>query len=300
MNVSRRDFLKAVSLSAAALGLTQADVLRLHRALADPNAPSVVWLQGAGCTGCSVSFLNRMSGQAPQTAADVLINSINLVYHPNVMALAGDSAVAQAEAAYSRGGYVLVVEGGVPQAFGGAPCWAWTYNGQDVTFAEAVRDLAARAAKVVCVGNCASFGGVAAAPPNPTKVVGVNALTGSQTINIAGCPAHPDWLTWAIVQILLGKSIALDTYGRPKALYGPKTVHDQCPRREKEEAERYGLDGRCLEELGCRGPGTLANCPIHQWNNGVSWCVDANSPCIGCTDPAFPFVGAILGGEGDD
>jgi hydrogenase small subunit len=82
--------------------------------LANPNGPTVIWLQGSGCTGCTESFLNLISTSDPKTAADVLINSINLTYHPNLMALAGDSAVAQAQKAYTAGGYVLVPDPGYP------------------------------------------------------------------------------------------------------------------------------------------------------------------------------------------
>ena len=62
-------------------------------------------------------------------AANVLIDAVNLVYYPNLMAAAGQDAVAEAEAVYTKGGYVLAVEGGIPTAFGGNACYAWTYNG---------------------------------------------------------------------------------------------------------------------------------------------------------------------------
>ena len=121
----------------------------------------------------------------------MLIDAINLVYHPNLMSLAGQDAVAQAEAAYKKGGYVLAVEGGVPTAFGGRACYAWTYNGMEVTFEQAVQDLADKAAGILCIGTCAAWGGIPAAPPNPTGVMGVKALTGKTTINIPGCPTSP-------------------------------------------------------------------------------------------------------------
>lgn len=291
MKVSRRDFLKFLGASAATLGLSATDLGRLQKVLANPASPSVIWLQGAGCTGCSESFLNRISSAAsePKTAADVLINSINLMYHPNLMALAGEDAVDQAEAAYNKGGYVLAVEGGIPTAFGGNTCWAWSVGGKEVTFQEVVTTLAGRAAAILCIGTCASWGGIPAAPPNPTGVKGVKAATGKNTINIAGCPPHPDWIVWAVVQILLGKSISLDRYGRPKFLFG-STVHDRCPREDRDEAHTFGVDNRCLEELGCRGPHTRGNCPTQLWNNRTNWCVDANAPCIGCTEPQFPFT----------
>ena len=287
MNVSRRDFLKFCGISAAAVGLTTSELGLLEKALASPTGPSVIWLQGSGCTGCSESFLNRISTEGPQTAANVLVDAINLVYHPNLMALAGQDAVAQAEAAYQKGGYLLAVEGGIPTAFGGRACYAWTYNENEVTFEQAVRTLAAKAAGILCIGTCAAWGGIPAAPPNPTGVMGVKELTGKDTINIPGCPTHPDWIVWAVVQLLVGKPIALDSFGRPTQFFS-KTVHDLCPRNGGTMATKIGVDKTCLMDLGCRGPMTMSNCPQQKWNNRVNWCVDANAPCIGCTEPGFP------------
>ncbi len=286
MKITRREFLKICGTSAVALGLNAIDLGRLKEVLANPNGPTVIWVQGSACTGCSVSFLNRISTSAPLTAADLLINSVNLAYHPNLMALAGDSAVAEIEKVNSKGGYILAVEGGVPTNFGGSACWAWSKN-QDVTFKQAVLYLSTNAAAILCVGTCASFGGIPAAPPNPAGVKSVQAVTGKTTINIAGCPAHPDWIVWVVAQLLLGKAITLDSYGRPRTLFN-RTVHDQCPREESDEARTFGIDRRCLRELGCRGPETRANCPRVLWNGGANWCIDANAPCLGCTNPNFP------------
>ncbi|MEN6549424.1 MAG: hydrogenase small subunit [Armatimonadia bacterium] len=298
--MTRREFLKLASLSAGALGLTALDLSRLEEALAKVDGPNVIWLQGASCTGCSVSFLNRIATSAPTSAADVLINLINLRYHPQLMAVAGQSAAEQARAAYDSGNFILAVEGGVPTAFGGHACSAWTYNGQDVTLLEAVKSLAPRAKAVLSIGTCASFGGIAAAPPNSAAVKSVAAATGVSTINIAGCPVHPDWIVWAIAQLLAGKTITRDSYGRPTALYG-RTVHDQCPRRSTDETERLGVEGRCLKELGCRGPETRCSCPSTLFNGRVNWCIGANAPCTGCTEPSFSGTSAFyehVGGGG--
>lgn len=294
MIISRREFLKLCGISAAALGLTATEFGHLEQALANPGAPTVLWLQGAGCTGCSVSLLNRISDTGIKDSRDMLINAVNLKYHPNISAAAGDQAVGVIEDTYNAGNYILAIEGGVPTAFGGCTCWPWTLNGQDVTFKQAVTDLSSRAAGVVCIGTCASFGGMSAAPPNPTGVQSVQAATGVTTVNIAGCPPHPDWVVWALVQLLFGKSIPLDSYGRPTALYG-QTVHSICPRRDGPDSTTFGQDGRCLEELGCRGPNTMGGCPTSLWNNKNNWCVNANAPCIGCTSPTFPGSGRFFG-----
>jgi hydrogenase small subunit len=297
MEFTRRDFLKLATASAGVIGLSALELSQLEEALANPAGPTVLWLQGAGCTGCSVSLLNRVSATAPTSAGDLLINTINLAYHPNVMALAGQSAADVLQKAYAKGGYVLAVEGGVPTAFGGNTCWAYSYNGVDVTFKDALNALAAKASKILAIGTCASWGGVSAAPPNPYGVQGVGTATGRPVINIAGCPPHPDWVVWTIAQLILGRNIALDSYKRPTALYG-RTVHDQCPRREQDETDSFGPRG-CLKELGCRGPETHANCPAVRWNNAVAWCIGSNATCLGCSEPNFPGTAPFYRGEDD-
>jgi hydrogenase small subunit len=191
----------------------------LKEALDNPSGLRVIWLQGNPCTGCSVSFLNRISIRAPFAAKDVLISSINPADYPDLMAPAGNSAAAQIEAAHSKGSYILVVEGGVPTNFGGSARWAWSGDRQDVTLQQAVLGLSVKAAAILAVGTCAAFGGIPAAPPNPNGIKSVKNLTGKTTINIAGCPPHPDRIAWVVVQLLLNKPIFLDSSGRPTALF---------------------------------------------------------------------------------
>lgn len=283
MGITRRDFLKYCGVSAAALGLSSTDLLQMEELLANPSGPTVLWLQGSSCTGCSMSFLNFIAPTAPANPADILINNINLAYHPNVMSMAGQGAAEIARQAYNAGGYILAVEGGVPTGFGGRTCWAWTYNGVDVTFQQAVIDLASRASKILAIGTCASFGGIPAAGPNPAKIKSVATVTGKSAINIAGCPVHPDWIVYPIAQLLAGKAISLDASGRPAAIYG-NTVHSNCPRQNKYT---------CLWDKGCRGPAGHSNCPSILWNNKANWCVNANAPCNACTEPTFPGDAAL-------
>jgi hydrogenase small subunit len=289
MHITRRDFLKICGVSAAALGLSATDLFRLEQVLAATDAPTVLWLSGSSCTGCSISFLNHISASAPTDAGDILLNHINLAYHPNLMAAAGQTAAQAAYEAYNQGGYVLAVEGGVPTAFGGRACWPWTYNGTEETFQEVVTKFAGKAAAILCIGTCASWGGIPASGVtyvNPTQVKGVGAVTGKSTINIGGCPPHPNWVVWAIAQLLLGNPISRDSHGRPTYIFR-EDIHEDCPREDMNQVSTFGVNG-CLMGLGCRGPGTRANCASLKWNNGQSWCVEANAPCYGCTEPTFP------------
>ncbi len=311
MITSRRTFLRYCSLSAAALGLNTGKLGLLQNALANPNGPSVIWLIGSACTGCSVSFLNRISDKVgePATVAEVLTEAVNLVFHPTIMGAAGETSVAALKRVYNSGNYVLVLEGAVPTAFGGHPCVVYSYNGVEVTFQQAVQELSARANAVVCVGTCASFGGIPASGSNPTKAMSVRQLTGRPTINISGCPANPDWVVWAIVQLILGAPVPLDEDGRPIAIYSTDHqgaaaepfIHDKCPRNPGLhgvlEAENFGEQGHCLRYLGCRGPFTKSRCEA-SWN-GIggntypdphpgNWCIGVNAPCHGCVEKTFP------------
>jgi hydrogenase small subunit len=86
------------------------------------------------------------------------------------------------------------------------------------------------------------------------------------------------------------EALEVDNLARPTLIYG-KLIHENCPRRADFDkgkfAERLG-DAGCLYKLGCRGHYTYADCPLRQWNSGVSWCVKAGSPCLGCVEPEFP------------
>ncbi|MRR05912.1 MAG: twin-arginine translocation signal domain-containing protein [Deltaproteobacteria bacterium] len=286
MKVTRREFLKYCTASAVALGLTSA-LGPLARALAAGNGPPIIWLSASSCTGCTVSLANRVSSSAPVDLTDLLINTINLAYHPNLMGAAGDLAV-QTLRTVDDGSFILAVEGGIPTIYNGKTCILWSENGVDVTAMAAVNELAAKAAKILSIGTCAAYGGIPGGAPNPTAVKSVKALTGrSNIINIPGCPPHPDWIVWTIAQLLAGRNPSLDSSGRPTELFGA-TVHSKCPRRDTEWATSLSQTGRCLNNLGCKGQQTYADCASRKWNNGVNWCVGSDSLCQGCTQSTFP------------
>ena len=290
--ISRRDFLKYCTTIAGAMGLTVSGLIKLQNVLAAEGGPPVLWLQGQGCTGCSVSLLNSIYYM---TADQLLLNTIDLDFHATLMAGAGDLAVSAAKEAYANEGFVLVVEGAIPTAGRGEYCYLWP----GMTALKAVKTFSKKAAYILAVGTCAAFGGLVAGEPNPTRAMSVSNLVGQKTvINIPGCPAHPDWIVGTIAYLLTsGKVPALDQYGRPLSFF-QKTVHSECPNRHNFHdkaifAEKLG-DSGCLSKLGCRGIWTKADCPTRRWNSGSSgeyganWCIGGRSPCQGCTEPGFP------------
>lgn len=295
MGISRRAFLKYCIGSSALLGLDAAAVGKLSQLLAGTKEmPTVIWLEGSSCSGCTISLANLIGAKAdggPTDVQDLLTNYINLAFGKTLMSAAGDLAVSSLRAAQESANFILIVEGGIPTAYNGMACTVLTENGVDVTMREAVEELAPIAKAVVCVGACACFGGIPGADPNPTQVQTVTELTGIATLNIPGCPPHPDWIAGTLASVLCGTMPAVDALGRPTAFYG-KTVHASCPRKPLYElgrfADNFGQEGRCLASMGCNGPTTYADCSLRGWNNGFNYCMQSNGNCISCTESDFP------------
>ncbi|MGE4293959.1 MAG: hydrogenase small subunit [Desulfovibrio sp.] len=283
--VSRRDFMKLCGTVAAVMGMGPAFAPKVAEALTSKRRPSVVWLHNAECTGCSESILRGMN----PPFAELILGVISLDYHETVMAAAGEMAEkALHDATSSEYGYVCVVEGAIPTADDGiygkvAGRTMLDYNTEYVN----------KAAAVIAYGTCATYGGVQAAAPNPTKAVGVREITDKPVINISGCPPNPYNLLGTVVHFLQNGIPELDGEGRPVMFFGD-SVHDKCPRQkfydEDKFAESFGDEGArkgyCLLHLGCKGPYTYNNCPTVKFNQ-TNWPVEAGHPCIGCSEPNF-------------
>ena len=288
--VSRRDFMKFCTFLTATLGCSSAMVPKVAEVFAAPPAqrPPVIWLHFAECTGCTEAVLRTMYPWIDELLLDI----ISMEYHETIMAAAGHQAedVLHEAAEKYKGKFICVVEGAVATKYNGA---YGKIAGR--TFFDIGKEICPKAAAVVAIGSCASFGGVQAAKPNPGGYKGVADALGIGTVNIPGCPPNPINLVGTIVNyLLLGKLPALDNQGRPLFAYS-KTIHDQCPRRSHFElgefVEEFGSPeadmGFCLYKVGCRGPETYNNCPTVKFHGGTSWPVQAGHPCLGCSEPDF-------------
>jgi Ni,Fe-hydrogenase I small subunit len=291
MRISRRDFLKTASV----LAVASVELSRLETALAGPGSPSVIWLQGQGCTGCSVSFLNSIYYA---TVDSLLLNTINLEYHPNVMASAGTLAFNNAQeqkpsagemalfadqwltsgdniafdlnknkkvdlldfALLAKKGYILIVEGAIPTGDAGLFCTVG-----EIPLIQALPSFVNNAATVIALGTCASFGGLAAGAPNPTSAKSLTAALSylgisKSVINIPGCPVHPDWLVGTLSYILVnGTAPSLDSNKRPIDYFG-STVHSKCPNLSSYSSfTSRDHDGHISENRGCLRSGCHSN-----------------------------------------
>ena len=264
---------------------------------------NIIWLKGGACSGNTMSFLNAEQPSVIELVTDF---GIRILYHPTIAMEIGEQVNEVLNDAIN--GEVpldiFVFEGSVIEGadgtgnmnyFAGRPMKDW------------VSDLAKIANYVVAIGDCATWGGIIAVPPNPTESTGMqfhkkekggylgkNFITksGFPIINLPGCPAHPDWMTQILVAIATGRmdEVILDDFQRPKTFFAD-FVQNGCP-NVNSFSDRisgdFGKRGGCLfYEVGCRGPMTRASCNRILWNR-TSSKTRANHPCLGCTEPGFP------------
>lgn len=309
--VSRRQFLKLCSALAVTMGLRDAPALAsglargpstahlVAEALETKPRVPVMWLHFQDCTGCTEALTRSLS----PTLVDLVLNKITVDYHETLSAASGVQAEENKRAMMKQyaGQYLLVVEGSVPTANGGKYC---TIGGR--TAVDLLQEAAAGAAAVIATGNCAAFGGIPMAQPNPTGAVpAYELISGKPVAHIPGCPAIPEAFTGTLVNFLVfGKLPELDDLKRPVTFYGT-TVHDRCLRRPFYEAGKFAESfddegarkGWCLYKLGCKGPTTYNACASIKWGGGLSFPIQSGHPCLGCSEPNFWDNGGFYQGQ---
>ena len=266
---------------------------------------NVLWLQGGACSGNTMSFLNAEEPSACDLVTDFGINvlwqpSLGMDMGENVQKLLRDCVSGAIPLD------IFVFEGTVVNAPNGTGTWN-RFAGRPMK--DWVKELTAAAQFVVALGDCATWGGIPATAPNPSDSKGLQFLkkqhggflganfkskAGLPVINIPGCPAHPDWVTQVLVAVATGRAgeLELDDLQRPKTFFKSFT-QTGCTRNMhfayKVSATEFGQRKGCLfYDLGCRGPMTHSPCNRILWNRQSSK-TRAGMPCLGCTEPEFPF-----------
>ena len=289
--VNRRDFLKYCGATAALLGLSELYAPKIAAAIEKASKrPPVVWLNFASDSGCTEALIKATY----PTAADLILDVLSLDYNETIQAAAGKQAEEILDNSRKEGGYILVIEGGIPTKKGHG-----MIGGKEML--DIFKEFAPPAVAILAVGSCATFGGVPAAAPNPSQIIGVTQALNKlginkPVVNLDLCPVNVEFLTSVVVNfLLLGKLPELDSFGRPKMFYG-QTIHDNCERRAHFDAgrfvEKFGSKeealGYCLYKMGCKGPMTYSACSKVKYNSRVSWCIGAGGPCIGCAEQGWP------------
>lgn len=262
---------------------------------------TLFWLQTGACGGDSLAIL---SAESPSIEQLFTLHDIELLWHPSLSHQSAKhyDALLSRLIAGEQTLDILCIEGSIITAPHGTGLYdSWHGRAKK----DLVTELAARAGAVVAMGTCAAFGGVHAAPPNPSDCIGLQNDRGKPggllaadwrsrddlpVINIAGCPAHPHAMTQTLAWLAGGLPLELDGLNRP-AMHFSQVVHQGCTRNEYHEydIEETEPGGRaCMFfNLGCQGPLTQAVCNSDLWN-GKSSKTRVGVPCFGCTAPNFP------------
>jgi hydrogenase small subunit len=273
----------------------------------------VVWLtSGLGCDGESLALTAATSPSLEDLLGQAIPGAPSVVLHNAVYAYDVGEAFMQDLYDAEEGRlepFVLVLEGALGnERINGEGHWSGLgvdrETGQPITTNEWIDRLAPRAAAVIAVGTCATYGGIPAMKNNPTGAMGLpdylgwswKTRSGVPIVCLPGCPTQPDNLTDVLLYMVLhvtGRAPAprLDDQLRPTWLFG-YTAREGCSRAGFTEqgkfATEYGADRRCLVKLGCKGPVAKCNVPTRGWVNGVGGCPNVGGICIGCTMPGFP------------
>ncbi len=273
----------------------------------------VIWMTtGLSCDGDSVAMTSATNPSLEDIITGAIPGMPRVVVHNPVLAYENGAEFMEAWYQAEKGEldpFVLVVEGSIPnEEINGEGYWAGMGDnpetGQPITTNEWVDRLAPKAAAVVAVGTCATYGGIPAMKNNPTGAMGLpdylgwdwKSSAGLPVVCIPGCPAQPDNMTEALLYLVLhlgglAPVPELDDQLRPAWLFG-RTVHEGCNRAAFYEhgdfATEYGSDHRCLVKLGCKGPVVKCNVPVRGWVNGIGGCPNVGGICMACTMPGFP------------
>ena len=280
---------------------------------AEPTTIHVLWMAaGLSCDGESVAMTAATSPSLEDVLSGVIPGSPKVVLHMPMLAF--DNGDEFMQAFYDAEDdllhpFILVLEGSIAdERLAGEGHWTGfgvdPLDGQPITAAEWIDRLAPKAAAVMAVGTCATYGGIPAMRDNPTGAMGLpdylgwgwKSRSGLPIVCVPGCPSQPDNLTSTLFDLTLfigaiGPPPELDDQLRPRSLF-ERTTREGCSRAGFTEQGRfattYGNDSRCLVKLGCKGPIAKCNVPQRGWVNGVGGCPNVGGICIGCTMPGFP------------
>lgn len=255
MRITRRQFIKVISATAAAMGLGQLELEKMAEVLAKPSALGtvpVLWIQNQVCGGCITAFAGVFAGEvdytdlngdnfydttglvqakalnspgytagsnaSSSTVDDVLIDVIDLKFMNVIMGPAGELAASILQ--YYRdtaagGSFVAIIDGTIPSE--DKYCGLGYIDNDEIASPTDVQAIAQKAALVIAYGTCASFGGIPAGMNRKYDATN-GRYEGGTTTSTAFAGPVPD--SWAVNSYnLLQKVIRIPTCpGHPEAL----------------------------------------------------------------------------------
>jgi hydrogenase small subunit len=198
--------------------------------------PTLLWMECGACSGESMAILGAEGpGKEGHNLLDFLEqHHVQLLWHPS-LSLESPKEVAGIIDRILAGEQNLTlfcVEGSIIHGPDGTGMFD-TFGGKPKR--DIVAALSEKADHVLAMGTCAAFGGIPAAPPNPTESSGLQfrndrpgglfgpewrSRAGYPVLNLAGCPVDAATMIKTMSRILSGVPLELDLYNRPSSV-GP-------------------------------------------------------------------------------
>jgi Ni,Fe-hydrogenase I small subunit len=245
--------------------LKQLSAEQLQYLLGKDKEATLLWVECGSCNGESMAILGAEGpGKTGHNLSDFLEDEqVRLLWHPSL----SDKSPKEAAGIINRitaggeGLTILCVEGSIINGPHGTGMYD-TFDGRPKR--DIIRALCDQADYVIAMGTCAAFGGIPAAPPNPTESCGLQftneqpggllvpewrSKAGQPVINISGCPADARTMIETMSMILDGVPLELDKFNRPTTV-GP-CLSDSLSKRCG-TAEKVGYS--CVGCIGAKFP----------------------------------------------
>lgn len=191
------------------------------------TTPTLLWIGCGSCSGESMAMLG-VDGQATDFLDLLEHDGVRLLWHPS-LSLEPLAPIVDQILRSRVPLTLLCVEGSLAMGPDGTGLFD-TFDGKPKR--DLVYELCSVADYVLALGTCASYGGIPAAPPNPTAAVGLQYADGAPggllgkewrsrkglpVVNVAGCAADTDTMLAAMRWLLAGDADPgrLDRFGRP-------------------------------------------------------------------------------------
>jgi Ni,Fe-hydrogenase I small subunit len=193
--------------------------------------PTLLWIESGSCSGESMAILGAEgSGKGSHNIAQFLEkNGVQLLWHPSLSAESPREVLQLVDriAAGEQELTLLCVEGSIIHGPNGTGRFD-TFGGRPKR--DIIRALCDRATYVFAMGTCAAFGGIPAAPPNPSSSGGLQydlarpggllgeewrSRAGLPVLNLAGCPTDAATMIRTMTWVLQGMPLELDRFNRP-------------------------------------------------------------------------------------
>ena len=227
---------------------------------------TLLWLECGACSGESMAILglDGPSERGQHNLATFLENErVRLLWHPS-LSLESPRELSNIVDSILRGREeltLLCVEGSIIHGPNGTGMFD-SFHGKPKK--DLIAALCSKAEYVLAMGTCAAFGGIPAAPPNPTEASGIQftldkpggllspewrSKSGFPVINLSGCPVDAVTMITTMSSILKGVPPVLDMQNRPSTVR-PCLSEGSC--RKCGTAEKVGYS--CYNCIGARFP----------------------------------------------